>query len=119
MYEWKLESISQDFAKLARSDWQSIQSRRKFFDELAIKLNINNARELGKVTQKQICEYGGAGILNYYNGSVFDCFQSVYKGIVEFKYNKEIALLISNRNQMEARMVSSSSQIVLAVNRKS
>ena len=74
--EWFL-----NIPKFPKSHWQSALNRRKFLDEVAIKLNIKNESDWGEVTTKQICEFGGAGLLtSYYNGSVFDCLQSVYKG---------------------------------------
>ena len=57
-----------------------MENRRKFLDEVAIKLNIKNESDWGKITTKQIYELGGAGILHYYNNSVFHCLESVYKG---------------------------------------
>lgn len=53
----------------------------KFLDEVASKLNIKKQSDWGKVTNKQIYDFGGAGLLQYYNKSLFGCLQSVYKGI--------------------------------------
>lgn len=45
-----------------------------------MKLNIKNPKDWGKVTLHQLNELKGAGLLNYYKGSLFTCLQSVYKG---------------------------------------
>lgn len=80
-----LEEIKWDrdwFSKVPRSYWKSMGNRRKFLEDFAIKLNIKNASDWGKVTYRQISEEGGAGLLvQYYKGSLFNCLQSVYKGI--------------------------------------
>lgn len=86
--------------QVPKSHWQSMENRRKFFDEVAINLNIKNASDWGKVTIRQFCKFGGAGILNYYNNSLFSCLQSVYKGT--FKRLHKVQGL---RYQMEKGMV--------------
>lgn len=58
-----------------------MENRKKFLDDLALKLNITSASEWGKVSHKQFCDMRGVGILKYYNGSPFHCLQSVYKGL--------------------------------------
>lgn len=75
--EWKQEW----FVRSPRSHWQSMENRRKFFDQLAVTLNLKNPSDWGKISLKQICAMGGAGILYYYKNSVFYCLQSIYKGI--------------------------------------
>lgn len=91
-----------------------MENRRKFLDEMAIKLNINKSSDWGKVSVKQIHEFGGSGILNYYKHSVLHSLQLVYKG--------KLQTLDNERNFMEKGLVSStpsSSEIILAINRKS
>ena len=64
-----------------KSHWRSAANQRKLLDEVAIKLNIKNASDWGKITTRQFYEFGGSSLLtSYYNGSVFQCLQSVYKG---------------------------------------
>lgn len=62
--------------------WQSKENRRKFLNGIAVKLNIKQSSDWGKVITKQIYELGGAGLLKYYNGSLFNCLQSVFIGTV-------------------------------------
>lgn len=61
--------------------WHSKENCRKFLDEVAIQLNIKHSSGWGKVTIKQINELGGAGLMYYYNNSLYKCLASVYKGI--------------------------------------
>lgn len=78
--KWKREW----FIKLPNSYWKSMENRKKFLDEVALKLNINSPKDWGKVTQHLCNELGGSGLLRYYNGSIFACVQSIYKGIYRF-----------------------------------
>lgn len=67
-----------------------MENRKKFLDEVANKLNIQNPRDWGKITTSQIHEIGGGSLLTtYYNGSLFYCLQSVYKGsnLIHLKLN--------------------------------
>jgi hypothetical protein len=75
---WKREW----FTKLPKSYWKSMENRRNFLDEIAKKLNIKTPSDWGKVTNQQLFEHGRSSLLgHYYNGSLFKCLQSVYKGI--------------------------------------
>lgn len=76
--DWKREW----FFQLPRSYWQSTENSRKFLDEVAIKLNIKNPSDWGKVTNKVMHEYGGAGLLKHFNNSLFDCLKFVYEGFL-------------------------------------
>lgn len=59
-----------------------MENRKKFLDEIAVRLNIQSPSDWGKVTQQHIYDLGGSSLLsNYYNGSLFACLKSVYKGI--------------------------------------
>lgn len=50
-------------------------------DQLAIKFNIQEPKDWGKITAQQLHENGATSILNnYYSGSLFGCLQTVYKG---------------------------------------
>lgn len=66
---------------MPKSYWQSTSNRKKFIELIAKKLKIKEPREWGKVTKSRFCELGGASILLYYNGSIFHCLQSLYKGL--------------------------------------
>lgn len=67
--------------KVPNSHWKSMENRVKFLDEIAVKLNLENPSDWGKVTLQQFREFGGSGILNYYKGSLLNCLRSVYIGI--------------------------------------
>jgi hypothetical protein len=59
-----------------------MENHKNFLDEIAKKLNIKTPSDWGKVTYDYFCGSGGSTLLNtYYNGSLFTCLQSVYKGI--------------------------------------
>lgn len=57
-----------------------MENRRNFLDEIVKKLDIKKPSDWGKVTVKRFFELGGSSLLNYYNGSLFGCLQSVYQG---------------------------------------
>lgn len=61
--------------------WNSMENQKRFMDEIASKLCIKYPSDWGKVTGRRIHELGGNTLLRgYYNGSLFACLQSVYKG---------------------------------------
>lgn len=69
------------FPQVPRLYWRSMENRRKFLDEIAIKHNVKKLSDWGKVTISQIRQFGGAGLLKYYNNSLFECLKAIYKGI--------------------------------------
>jgi hypothetical protein len=77
---WKREWFS-NIDKLPNSYWKSMENRRNFLDEIAKKLSINTPSDWGNVPIWRFYGLGGSSILNYYNGSLFKCLQSIYKGI--------------------------------------
>lgn len=75
--DWKTEW----FSKVPNSHWKLISNQKKFMDQLAIKFNIQEPKDWGKITAQQLHENGATSILNnYYSGSLFGCLQTVYKG---------------------------------------
>lgn len=74
------------FSRVPKSHWYSVENQRIFLDEVAMKLKIKKASDWGKVGAKYLYALGGAGILKYYNDSIFNCLQSIYKGRV-FLFN--------------------------------
>jgi hypothetical protein len=50
--------------------WKNKENQKKFFDELAIKWNIQKTDDWNKVTKEMATKEGGHFIGNYYNGSV-------------------------------------------------
>jgi hypothetical protein len=82
-----------------------MENRKNFLDEIAKKLNIKTPSDWGSVTTHMFFELGGSTLLKYYyNGSLFACLQSVYKGT----YLNFIDIL--NRYKLEKGMVSNSKQ---------
>jgi hypothetical protein len=53
-----------------RGYWQDKANQKTFFDQLAIKWNIQNADDWSKVTSSMVLKEGGGFIVQYYNGSV-------------------------------------------------
>jgi hypothetical protein len=58
----------QDYKNLGY--WKDINNQKSFFDQLAIKWNIQKPEEWYKVTSDSILKEGGFFIIRYYNGSV-------------------------------------------------
>lgn len=97
--------------QVPKSHWKSIENRKKFLDEVAIKLDVKTPSDWGKVTKQRFCEVGGSRILSYYNNSLFYCLHTVYKG----NPNSPVPY---RRYQMETRMVHPTSSNVLEINGK-
>jgi hypothetical protein len=58
-----------------------MENRKKFLDDFALKSNIKHLTDWRNISNLSISELGGSGILNYYNGSLVNCLESVYPGI--------------------------------------
>jgi hypothetical protein len=50
--------------------WKDLQNQKKFFDQLAIKWNIQKPEDWHKVTYKMVVKEGGSFVSDYYNGSL-------------------------------------------------
>jgi hypothetical protein len=50
--------------------WKDKQNQKEFFDQLAVKWNIQKPEDWNKVTNKMIITEGGSFISKYYNNSV-------------------------------------------------
>lgn len=59
-----------------------MENRRRFLDDFKMKFQVKNPMDWGHITVRQISAAGGAGLLNYYSGSLFKSLQSVYAGIL-------------------------------------
>lgn len=57
-----------------------MENRKHFLDALATKLNLHNPKDWGKVSTRTFWKLGGRGLLRYYQDSLFNCLQSIYKG---------------------------------------
>jgi hypothetical protein len=53
-----------------RDFWKDISNQRSFFDQLAIKLNIEKASDWYRVTAQEVVNAGGHFISLYYNSSL-------------------------------------------------
>jgi hypothetical protein len=53
-----------------RGYWKDVQSQKVFFDQLAVKLNIQKPEDWLKVKCKQVTDEGGSFVNAYYNSSV-------------------------------------------------
>jgi hypothetical protein len=56
-------------AKKPHEYWKDKQNQKEFFDQLAIKWNIQTPNDWNKVTQKMLYKEGGHFIRKYYNNS--------------------------------------------------
>lgn len=78
--EWKKDWFS-NIPHFPQSYWKSMENRKKYMDELAVKLNISHPSDWGNVSIQRIYELGGGSFLKlYYNDSLLACLQSIYKG---------------------------------------
>jgi hypothetical protein len=51
--------------------WKDKQNQKEFFDQLAVKWNIQKLEDWNKVTNKMVLQEGGYSIINtYYSGSL-------------------------------------------------
>lgn len=65
-----------------KSNWNSIENRRRILNNIQLKFDIKEPRDWGKITVKEIRKHGGVSLLsNYYNNSLFSCLQATYPGI--------------------------------------
>jgi hypothetical protein len=53
-----------------RGYWKAKENQKEFFDQLAIKWNIQKPDDWNKVTNEMVLKEGGNFIANYYNGSL-------------------------------------------------
>jgi hypothetical protein len=50
--------------------WKDKENQRKFFDQLAIKWNIQKPEDWNKVTKRMVLKEGGSFVTHQYNSSV-------------------------------------------------
>ena len=71
---WKaLQAVCPDYVPTAKPQgyWKDKQNQKEFFDQLAIKWNIQKPEDWNNVTYKMVLnEQGGNFIKAYYNGSL-------------------------------------------------
>jgi hypothetical protein len=67
------------FQQVPRGYWNDIGNQRKFFEEIAKELNVQNAEDWLKISATQVKDLGGSGLLsNHYNNSVVKALEAVY-----------------------------------------
>lgn len=67
--------------KTSKGYWMSHPNRRNFFDKMIQNFKITVPSDWGKITTKQLEEAGGKTLLQYFDGSLFKCLQSVYSEV--------------------------------------
>jgi hypothetical protein len=55
---------------LPRGHWTHMENQKAFFDQLAVKYNIQKAEDWNKVTTTMVVKEGGSFITRFYNGSL-------------------------------------------------
>lgn len=58
-----------------------MENRRKFLDEMKRKYDIKEPKDWRKMKKEDFKDAGGITLLHHYNTSIFQCLQSVYKGV--------------------------------------
>ena len=58
--------------------WHSIENQRLFLTDFAKKFNIENYEQWYEITNQKIIKNRGGGLLNMYNGSLFDALKSIF-----------------------------------------
>jgi hypothetical protein len=73
--------------------WKDIQNQKMFFDQLAIKWNIQNVEDWNKVTFEMALKEGGHFIGKYYNSSLQQGFRTSVL-FLTFKHYKQFTLIM-------------------------
>ena len=66
------------FGKVPKNYWDNISNQRKFMDDFAAQLNIENQEEWYDVTTAVLQNHGGATLLNKYNNLLLAILRTVY-----------------------------------------
>ena len=73
-YDWNIFL----FNAKPKSIWKDPKNERKYFDYIANVLNIKSQEDWYRVEKKQIMNLKGGGLLNRYNGNLFNALVSNY-----------------------------------------
>jgi hypothetical protein len=67
-----LQAIYPDYVPTTKplGYWKDKKNQKEFFDQLAIKWNIQKPEDWNKVTNRMVLKEGRSFITNYYNGSL-------------------------------------------------
>ena len=68
--------------------WQTVENQKIFLDNLSTKLQIKQSNDWFRVTNKNIRENGGHGLLHFYNGSLFRALKTIYPNNEWNEHNK-------------------------------
>lgn len=55
-------------------------NQREFLHDFAMKHNIRNPQDWGKITSRQVKHASGRGLLYKYNSSLYECLKSAFSG---------------------------------------
>lgn len=78
----KIPRVGEKILPNPYSYWKSTENRRKYLDELKAKFNIQQPKDWGNVTVREVLEEKGGTLLSgYYGGSLVACLKSVYSGL--------------------------------------
>lgn len=80
--DWKREWFN-NISQFQKSHWELKKNQKEFLDSLALKLQIKNPKDWGKIAKSNIQELRRTHFLSkLYGGSLFNCLQSVYSGML-------------------------------------
>lgn len=73
---------------LPRGYWNTRQNQKIFLDALALKLNVKQPSDWGKIKTIEILRNGGAALLKKYGTSVYSVVKGVYTGMKFYVVSK-------------------------------
>lgn len=77
-YQWHLWL----FAERASEFWKDRENQRKFLDWFGTEeMNLNSQRDWLQISEEDVKQRGGKGLLEEHNGSLFKALESVYSEI--------------------------------------
>lgn len=72
--DWKFP----EFSRRQRERWKDITKHRKFFDSLAVKLNLKTYEDWYQMSKNDINKGGGHGLMKHYGNSFTKALRNVY-----------------------------------------
>jgi hypothetical protein len=66
------------FQQVPHGYWKSPENQRRFFDSISEQLGVKKQEDWFRVTNAQVEERGGNGVLHYYNYSLMKALQAAY-----------------------------------------
>jgi hypothetical protein len=83
--------------QLPRGYWKDKENQKKFFDQLAIKWNIQKLEDWNKVTYDIVLKEGGRFIVYYYNNSLQQGKNLLYTLTLEKHYKQFILTMYQQK----------------------